>query len=80
MKMWYLTKGLADKNGPCCSKKELKCVIATIGIIIQSIAFICPWTYGLSGHCLWQAYLAATEQFNSQIAILGTSAYRPTDW
>ena len=38
---------------------------------------------GPDGHlfyCLWQAYLAATEQFNSLFAVLRTTGYHPTCW
>ena len=39
-----------------------------------------PGPDGLPFHCLHQAYLAASEQFNSLFGILGTIGYDPACW
>ena len=39
-----------------------------------------PGPDGLPFYCLRQAYLAATEQFNSLFDMLGTTGYHPLCW
>jgi hypothetical protein len=48
--------------------------------IFTSVPHKAPVPDGLPIQCLWQNYLAATKQFNSPFAILGTTGYHPTSW